>query len=251
MHTLPQNVESKRKDYRFKMRNQNIAYKYVANADKAEVTQRICIVSGNQLESQLIALKLKKSLDLKCTCLKTISIDEQILLNYKDLCVYLVDFNDLENTNAQWLMDYTTTLDLEGVYVALYNVSRNIDIQKFIQNKAIRGIFYQNDPAHAFLKGIKTILNGELWLTRQVLSKCLLSPTKIPLKGSLNDKAMLSLREKEILKCVATGASNKDIAQKMSISLHTVKTHLYNIFRKLNVPNRLQATLWAFAYMPE
>jgi len=232
------------------MHTNNIAFKYETNADEIEATRRICIVSGNQLESQLIALKLKKSMDLQCTCLKMISIEEQILLNYNDLCVYLLDFNDLKNTNAEWLMNYTSALDIEGVYVALYNVKRNIDIQKLVQNKAIRGIFYQNDPAEIFLKGIKTILKGELWLTRKILSKCLLSP-KIPLGGTLNNNVILSLREKEILKCVATGASNKDIARKMSISLHTVKTHLYNIFRKLNVPNRLQATLWAFAYMPD
>jgi DNA-binding NarL/FixJ family response regulator len=147
-------------------------------------------------------------------------------------------------------MNYTATLNLGGVYIALYNVKRNIDVQKLVQNKAIRGIFYQNDPAEVFLKGIKAILKGELWLTRKILSKCLLNP-KIPLGGTLNNNVILSLREKEILKCVATGASNKDVAKKMSISLHTVKTHLYNIFRKLNVPNRLQATLWAFAYMPD
>lgn len=232
------------------MHTDNIALKYEAKADELDATRRICIVSGNQLESQLIALKLKKSMDLQCTCLKMISIEEQILLNYNDLCVYLLDFNDLENTNAEWLMNYTATLNIEGVYVALYNVKRNIDIQKLIQNKAIRGVFYQNDPAEVFLKGIRAILKGELWLTRKILSKCLLSP-KIPLGGAINNNVILSLREKEILKCVATGASNKDIAKKMSISLHTVKTHLYNIFRKLNVPNRLQATLWAFAYMPD
>jgi DNA-binding NarL/FixJ family response regulator len=53
----------------------------------------------------------------------------------------------------------------------------------------------------------------------------------------------LTAREKEILDLVAKGTSNKDIAEKLVVKEVTVKTHLNNIFKKLNVTNRTQATL--------
>lgn len=56
----------------------------------------------------------------------------------------------------------------------------------------------------------------------------------------LIEKFNLTKREKEIFLLVIAGKTNKDIQDELYISLKTVKTHLYNIYRKLNVQNRLQ-----------
>jgi len=58
--------------------------------------------------------------------------------------------------------------------------------------------------------------------------------------STLIEKFNLTKREQEIILLVIAGKTNKDIQDELYISLKTVKTHLYNIYRKLNVQNRLQ-----------
>ncbi|MFA0810976.1 helix-turn-helix transcriptional regulator [Microbulbifer epialgicus] len=55
----------------------------------------------------------------------------------------------------------------------------------------------------------------------------------------------LTRREQEILNQLTGGESNSDIATRLHLSEHTVKNHMYKIFRKIGVKNRLQASNWA------
>ncbi|MCB1889414.1 MAG: helix-turn-helix transcriptional regulator [Rhodocyclaceae bacterium] len=63
-------------------------------------------------------------------------------------------------------------------------------------------------------------------------------------------EGFLRPREREILLLLASGLSNKAIAQKLCLSPETVKWHFKNIFRKLNVSSRVQAVRWAQEHVP-
>lgn len=58
---------------------------------------------------------------------------------------------------------------------------------------------------------------------------------------------VLTARELEILKCIASGDSNKEIARTFDLSVHTVKRHVANILGKLGASSRVQAATWLSA----
>jgi two-component system nitrate/nitrite response regulator NarL len=61
----------------------------------------------------------------------------------------------------------------------------------------------------------------------------------------LTEPDCLTVREKQILELIAGGQSNKNIAWELNISDGTVKVHVKNILRKLNLKSRLEAAVWA------
>ena len=77
-----------------------------------------------------------------------------------------------------------------------------------------------------------------------------LDRTPAPAEADGRDGAaeILSGREREVLGHVAAGATNRQIAEALSISQHTVDRHLENIFAKLGVNNRAAATAWAYRH---
>ncbi len=135
--------------------------------------------------------------------------------------------------------------------VALFNVANNHPVELEVINSGIRGIFYRNTPFKILVKGISAMLDNELWFSREAMSAYLLGRQTRPLWVAATETASneLSPREKEILLMLASGATNKDIANKLFLSLNTIKSHLYNIYKKIDVPNRLQASLWTAKHL--
>jgi LuxR family transcriptional regulator, positive regulator of biofilm formation len=135
-------------------------------------------------------------------------------------------------------------LRTDAITVALYNLQKGTGIERRAFNKGIKGFFYREDSLPQMLKGLQSLIQGEIWVTRDILVKVALQG-RLKTARAVHDKTDLTRREVEILTLLSIGSSNDDIAEKLFISPNTVKTHLYRIFRKIKVPNRFQAALWA------
>jgi len=88
------------------------------------------------------------------------------------------------------------------------------------------------------------VVKGETAMTRSMASKLLKSVAN-HLADENKGEQSLTERELFVLRLVASGASNQEIAQKLTLSVNTVKSHLKNILEKLQLENRTQAATYA------
>jgi DNA-binding NarL/FixJ family response regulator len=103
-----------------------------------------------------------------------------------------------------------------------------------------QGYISKTATAKEILGAVKAVANGESIWTRELLRR---------VTGSLatanGADVSLTKRESEVLKQLALGLTNKEIAQALGISYETVKEHVQHILRKLGVTDRTQAAVWA------
>ena len=205
----------------------------------------VYIVGPRKLQNETIASCLERETGNKCFVLGDIS---QIpTADPKDLGRPRLVLLDCQGKNPEnVLAELRPYLNQKQSTnnVVLFSVGHNLGIEKKCVLEGVRGFFYEQDPLDRFLKGVRAVLEGELWLSREIMTKCILEGTDEP-SSSRSGSELLTQRQIQVLAQVAVGASNDEIADMLYLSPHTVKTHLYNIFRKINVPNRMQAALWA------
>jgi two-component system, NarL family, nitrate/nitrite response regulator NarL len=110
-----------------------------------------------------------------------------------------------------------------------------------------RGIVMKESATQLLLIGIRTVMGGQYWVGREMVPDMTqylraLVPPGEPRKGRPYG---LTNREVEIVSTIVDGCTNKEIAQRFSLSEDTVKHHLTSIFDKLGVSNRLELAMFA------
>ena len=209
-------------------------------------TAFIHIVGMNTLQNNLLLSFLKEQSNLIGRCNQklesTISAHEN---ESKLIQFFLLDYKNLDREYFWPKLSTWKRLIASQYLVALCNIEFGMEVEKTALKNKIQGLFYKNDPPHIIAKGISAILKGDLWYSRQSLKKYVVESNPSNDISEHVYSSNLTFREREILPLIAAGYSNKAIADNLYISIHTVKTHIYNIYKKINVSNRLQAALWA------
>jgi two-component system, NarL family, nitrate/nitrite response regulator NarL len=112
-----------------------------------------------------------------------------------------------------------------------------------------QGVFCRTEPFRLLAKCIHCVANGQVWAGSSELQFVLAALAQPPLAGSLNlSGGLLSAREVDVVRCVAEGLTNREIAQRLTLTEHTVKNYLFRIFDKLGVSSRVEVVLYAFRH---
>jgi LuxR family transcriptional regulator of csgAB operon len=201
--------------------------------------ESITIVGAMKVQNSLLATCLEKAMGIRCSMVESIA---EIPSKTEDPAgkVRLILLDCVGNDLA------TSLSKLSGnILLCLFNLHPNCGFEEECLAKGVKGFFYVGDSVEQLLNGVKAVLEGEMWLSRKIMTHYILKSQRERFSSMARSGLRLTRREREILILIAEGATNVEIADKLFISRHTVKTHIHNIFRKIDVSSRSRAALWA------
>ena len=107
-----------------------------------------------------------------------------------------------------------------------------------------RGIVLKESPAPVLVECVRRVHAGHRWLDQSTLTRAF-DRVVTRENASRDAAALLTPREKEIVRMVAEGLRNREIAARTAIAEGTVKIHLHNIYEKLGVDGRVALVVYA------
>jgi DNA-binding NarL/FixJ family response regulator len=112
------------------------------------------------------------------------------------------------------------------------------------------GFVLKDAPAVDLIRAVRTVASGAAWLDPQVTPRMLTiyRTTVLPQARQQARADELTEREHDVLRLIAAGATNAEIAEKLHVSAGTVKSHIGSIFTKLDVRDRAAAIVYAYQH---
>ncbi len=138
--------------------------------------------------------------------------------------------------------------ELPQTQVLMLTVSEDAEDLIDTLKSGARGYLLKNIDADYLVESIRRAARGEAVMSPQMTSKLVQGlqangrEVELP-RASAKDK--ISPRERDILALLARGASNKEMARELQLAESTIKIHVQNILRKLNLSSRVQAAVYA------
>jgi len=213
---------------------------------------KLFIVTPLRLYGELLKGHLERIPATECVVVSSTISEENISeLSIGYECVALLDcsrtaVSEIPDSVARQVEKFGSECRL-----VVLDAERGRNIENDVLSAGAMGVFYEADSPDTLLKGIKAVMAGELWYPRRFLSEQITSNRKRQNRFSSSPMVnKLTQRELDILTVLGTGVRNEEIADKLNISAHTVKAHLYNIYRKIGVNSRAQALIWASRHFP-
>jgi DNA-binding NarL/FixJ family response regulator len=108
-----------------------------------------------------------------------------------------------------------------------------------------RGVVSANSPTPLLLKSIRSVFRGEIWLKRQDLADVVTMLTLATRPITARSPVHLTPRQYEVLKVLASGGTNREVARILSVSEDTVKHHITKILDKTGMSSRVELALYA------
>lgn len=209
---------------------------------------RLLIIEDNRLLRDGLTEVLKKEDDVDV--ISALQTDEKLLskIQTSDIDVVLLDLG-LQSYDSLDVVKLIRKNDSEVNIVLMGLFATHSEVLDFVES-GVKGFILKDATVNDFLATIRSVARGENVLPAYLTDSLFAQIVERSLQGPEGEKKIIestqmTQREQQVIELIAAGLTNKEIAQKLFISPHTIKSHVHNILEKLTLHSRLQIAKYA------
>jgi two-component system, NarL family, nitrate/nitrite response regulator NarL len=163
--------------------------------------------------------------------------------NRPQVAVISSDLQDGPLSGLRILPEIRRTHPETKILVVMAHPNKEVVIDAFRLGAV--GVFSRSSPFDLLCKSIEVVSRGQVWANAEELHYVLNAFAKSPKPPKLSPRVegRVTVREAAVVRLAIEGLSNREIAQQLALTEHTVKNYLFRVFDKLGVSNRVELVL--------
>jgi two-component system nitrate/nitrite response regulator NarL len=206
----------------------------------------IVVADASRMGSQLLAQTIQSHNDFRVVGSATTRSEAVSGISelQPDIAVISSRLQDGAFTGVEVLRELRTLQTRPRVIMLLDDDQSELVVESF--RHGARGIFCRTELTTQLRKCILCVSKGQIWANNTHLESVVEALMQAP-APVLAETTALSKREEEIARFVASGLSNSEVAQRLSLSRHTVKNYLFRVYEKLGISTRIELVLYVLS----
>jgi DNA-binding NarL/FixJ family response regulator len=208
----------------------------------------LLIADQSNMDCQLLKNALMRSRsNFRCvgSAVSHAGVIELMQVHRPDIALISESLQNGPLTGFGTLRELRASFPQTDVIVLLKSASDDLMIDSF--RVGAKGVFCRDEPLNALCKCIQAVRRGQVWANSRQLRLVLNAFTAAAPLHLANSRArvLLAKREKDVVELVVDGLTNREVAEKLGLTEHTVSNYLFRIYEKLGISSRVELVLYS------
>ena len=203
---------------------------------------RVLVADNSRIHTRLLADALSRDAELEVIPFESDSSAMVAAATAQSVDVLVISASlDEQPSRGLQLLREMRSVRPDIRTIVLLDSSKDEAVLKAFRSGA-RGVFGRNQPLELLSKCVRSVHEGQIWANSHELGIAIRALADSPTVRAVNADGMslLSERELQVVRCLSEGLTNREIAERLKLSQHTIKNYLFRVFDKLGVSSRVE-----------